>query len=75
MQKVAVVILNYVNYKETLKCTESVLLQKDVDFEIIIVDNGSFNDAYKKLGDKYKNNPLIHILKANKNMDLQKVII
>ena len=72
MQKVAVVILNYVNYKETFKCTESVLLQKDVDFEIIIVDNGSFNDAYKKLGDKYKNNPLIHILKANKNYGFAK---
>lgn len=72
MEKVAAVILNYMNYKETFQCVDSILLQKNINFEIIIVDNGSTNESYKELRMKYKNNKLIHVLKSNKNYGFAK---
>lgn len=72
MQKVVVVILNYMNYTETIQCVDSVLLQENANFEIIIVDNGSSNKSYSELRSKYKENKLIHILKSNKNYGFAK---
>ena len=67
MDKVAVVILNYMNYRETFCCADSVLLQKNIDFKIIIVDNGSTNDSYTQLKRRYYRNPSVYILKTGKN--------
>lgn len=67
MNKIAVVILNYMNYKETINCTDSVLKQKNIEFEIVIVDNGSPNESYKELGKEYRNNNSVHIIKASRN--------
>lgn len=72
MEKVAVVILNYVNYKETIQCVESILPQEKVDFEIIIVDNGSSNESCRELRKKYRNHKLVHVLKSNKNYGFAK---
>ena len=72
MKKVAVVILNYMNYKETFQCVDSILTQKDVSFEIIIVDNGSTNDSCTELWSNYRDNKLIHILKNKKNYGFAK---
>lgn len=47
--KVAIVILNYMNYQETMSCVESALQQKNVKFHIVVVDNGSSNDSYSIL--------------------------
>lgn len=67
MNKVAVVVLNYMNYKETINCIDSILKQKNIEIEIVIVDNGSPNESYKELGKKYRNNNLVHIIKASQN--------
>lgn len=72
MNKVGIIILNYMNYRETIRCVDSVLLQENVRFEIVIVDNGSKNESYKELIKKYGNNRLIHILKVNKNYGFAK---
>ena len=63
MNKIAVVVLNYMNYKETINCTDSVLKQKNIEFEIVIVivDNGSPNESYKELGKEYRNNNSVPI--------------
>lgn len=66
-KKVAIVILNYMNYQETILCVNSVLLQKNVDFQIIIVDNGSRNESCAVLAKTYSQNNRVHILKTGKN--------
>ncbi len=72
MQKVVVVVLNFMNYKETLHCVDSILSQKNIAFEIIIVDNGSVNESYRELKIEYKNNKQIHIIRSNKNYGFAK---
>jgi len=70
--KVGIVILNYKNFAETIDCLESVLKQKDVSLEIVVVDNCSGNNSVKELiswkankGDIGRN---ICILEASKNV-------
>lgn len=70
--KTVIVILNYMNYKETFNCVDSALLQEGVAFEIVIIDNGSENESYRELVKKYKSNKGIHVLRGNKNYGFAK---
>lgn len=45
MAKVAVIVLNYNNYEDTIRCVESVLRSDFKDFQLIIVDNNSPNNS------------------------------
>lgn len=72
MKKVGVIVLNFENYEETIQCVESIIIQKDVDLDIVIVDNGSKNDSYKNLVLKYSENESVTILKNNANMGYAK---
>lgn len=49
---IAVCLLNYNGYKDTIECTESLLKQKGVKFSIIIVDNCSTNNSVLEI-EKY----------------------
>lgn len=71
MDKVAVVILNYLNYKDTIECIESLENDKYSNKEIIIVDNGSYNESWQVLSDKYKNSN-IHLVKSEENLGFAK---
>lgn len=60
--RIGIVILNYKNYGETIECLTNVLQQKNVDLEIVVVDNGSKNesvDCIEKWIKPYKNISLI----------------
>lgn len=70
--KISVVILNYLNYKDTIDCVESVLLQKYPIQRIIIIDNGSYNDSVFQLKEQYKRNHKIKIISLNKNLGFAK---
>ena len=72
MVKIAVVVLNYMNYQETVFCIDSVLLQKNNSFRIIVVDNGSSNESFQILKEKYCHNRLVHVIKARKNYGFAK---
>ena len=72
MQKVAVVILNYMNYQETFTCVDSVLKQKNIKFQVIVVDNGSLNESYTALKQKYADNGLVHVIRTRKNYGFAK---
>ena len=48
-KEIGIVVLNYKNFHETIECVKSILLQKDVFFNIVIVDNGSSNESYDEL--------------------------
>jgi GT2 family glycosyltransferase len=47
LPRVAVVVLNWNGRRDTIECSESLLKVKDVDFEIILIDNGSTDDSIK----------------------------
>lgn len=60
--RIGIVILNYKNYEETIDCLKNVLQQKNIDLEIVVVDNGSNNDSVKCINEwikQYKNITLI----------------
>ncbi|MDM0929796.1 glycosyltransferase family 2 protein [Clostridium perfringens] len=71
MEKIAVVILNYLNYQDTIECIES--LKNDVyeNKEIIVVDNNSTNNSWEILNEKYKDDN-IYFLKSEKNLGFAK---
>jgi len=51
--KVAVIILNYNNWKNTIECLESVLRNDYSNYQVIVVDNSSLNNSikmYKNIG-------------------------
>ena len=59
---IAVIVLNYNNYNDTIICTDN-MLRKNVAADIVIVDNNSSNESYQVLSDKYKDKQHIHIVK------------
>lgn len=69
---IAVIVLNYVNYHETIDCVNSILEQTYKNFKIIIVENGSQNESFSILNDLFGNNPLIKILKNDINLGFAK---
>ena len=72
MKRVAVIILNYMNYKETITCVNSVFLQKYKEYQIVVVDNGSQNESYQILKKYYTNNDLVQVLRVRKNYGFAK---
>ena len=71
--KIGVVILNYMNYRDTAECVESILNQTYPNYEIIIVDNGSTNQSYEVLKFLFSDNPLVSLIKNERNMGFAKI--
>lgn len=72
MKEICIVILNYMNFAETIQCVDSVLRQRECNFHIIVVDNGSDNESFMLLNKKYRYDSLISIIHANKNYGFAK---
>lgn len=72
--KVVFVILNYLNYEDTIECVECALKQTYRNFEIIIVENGSPNHSFHNLKICFGENPQITILKSKENLGFAKGI-
>jgi len=72
MDKVGIVVLNYLNYEDTIECVESLLDLNYDNFEIVIVDNGSDNNSYEILNDEFENHPKIHLLNTGENLGYAK---
>lgn len=62
MNKIAIIILNYLNYKDTIECVESLAIDQYPAKEIIIVDNGSANASKPTLAEKFRNIDGLHLL-------------
>ena len=72
MGNISIVILNYLNYKDTIECIESIFkMRYDLD-GIVIVDNDSQNESYSVLKKRYKRTKNIIIVKANSNYGFAK---
>lgn len=67
MHQIAIVILNYLNYKDTIECIDSIFEMEYDTKGIVIVDNHSDNESLAVLRKKYSNEKLVHIIKNNKN--------
>lgn len=70
--KISYVVLNYNNYMDTIECVESIIIQKDPDSSIVIVDNHSQNDSYSLLKRRYANIDNIHLLVSSVNLGFAK---
>ncbi len=66
--RLAIIILHYKNYQETIACVKSALAQKGDGYEIIVVDNGSGDGSYEILKREFKNTPHLTIKKLKKNL-------
>lgn len=71
-ENLSIVILNYLNWEDTVECVESLKKQNKNDFRIIIVDNASSNNSYEELRDRYETDEKIHLLKAPRNLGYAK---
>jgi len=52
--KVAITILNYKNYTDTINCIHSILASNNKDYIIIVVDNASNNDSLEIINEEFK---------------------
>lgn len=66
MNNLALIILNYCSYNDTLKCVDQ-LLSFNSDIHIIIVDNKSPDDSGKKLVKQYNDKININVLLIQEN--------
>ncbi len=64
---IAVVVLNYLNYDQTILCVRDLLLQ-DVSPRILIVDNHSPNDSVSRLSQEFTSEERVAILQTAENL-------
>lgn len=68
MEKVAIVILNYLNYQDTIECIDSIKMMNYDIAGVVVVDNASSNESYAVLKKKYKKEKNICIIKTKSNL-------
>lgn len=68
-----ILIINYNNYQDTFNCVESIS-QLHGDKQFVIVDNGSTNNAFDKLTNRYQQQADIHVIQAPSNLGYSKGI-
>lgn len=66
--KLAIIILNYINYEDTLECLKCALNQRGEGYEIIVVENGSKNESYQILKDVVEKHSNVTLLKLEENI-------
>jgi GT2 family glycosyltransferase len=65
--KIAVIVLNYNNWNDTIECVDSLLNNTYENFEVVIVDNKSTNDSIVKIKGKYDDHNQVKIIVSSKN--------
>ncbi len=50
MSRVAIILVNWNSWRDTVECLESLLLLKYPDFRIVVCDNGSGDDSLNQIG-------------------------
>lgn len=71
--KISVIVTSYNHEKYIKKCIDSILMQKGVDFEVIIGDDQSDDNTREILKEYKKNNhEIINLLPSNENLGVTK---
>src|ERR1035437_10932321 len=68
MSNYGFVVLNYVNYIDTIECVTSLLTINRTDYKIVIVDNCSKNESVKELQQYFNGNEKVHVVSAPANL-------
>jgi len=63
--KVAIIILNWNGWKDTIKCLESVFRIDYPNYQVIVVDNGSTDDSVEHIRKSY---PRVKLFETGKNL-------
>lgn len=64
-KKISIIILNWNGLKDTAECLESVIRSDYINYEIIVVDNGSTDGSVTILKEKY---PFVTIIENKENI-------
>ena len=72
MNKVAIVILNYINYSDTIECIDSIKKMRYDLAGVVVVDNCSPNESYSFLKKEYRNDEQIDVIRTKKNYGFAK---
>ncbi|QIK51207.1 glycosyltransferase family 2 protein [Jeotgalibaca porci] len=70
--EIGIVILNYLNWFDTVECIDSLEKQTNQSFKIVIVDNASNNESFEKLSERYGYEDAIHLLQTEENLGFAK---
>jgi GT2 family glycosyltransferase len=68
MDKVGIIVLNYLNYNDTIECVNSLLDINYDNYDIIVVDNGSNNSSFEILKDNFVNERKVYVINTGKNL-------
>lgn len=71
-EKVSVIIPIYNAYEETCNCIQSVLLNTNVDYELVLIDDCSTDKRISQLLDMLENIPFIKIIRNQENQGFVK---
>lgn len=63
--RVAIIVLTYDKFEDTVECLDSVLRSKFSDFEVVLVDNHSTDGSIEKLRERY---PAVHHVGNDRNL-------
>ncbi|MCD6429446.1 glycosyltransferase family 2 protein [bacterium] len=63
--KVAIIILNYNGWQDTIECLESVLRNNYPNYQVIVVDNGSADDSVEWIREKF---PHLTLIETGRNL-------
>jgi GT2 family glycosyltransferase len=66
-KKIAVIIVNYVSYEDTISYVQLLLIQKNVSLEIIVVDNASPNNSLTHLVESFDSVSNVTVLESKIN--------
>ncbi len=64
--KYGFVVLNYINYKETIICVKSILKINRDDYVVVVIDNNSNNDSISFIKDSISSNK-VHYIQSEYN--------
>lgn len=71
-KRVAIVILNYLNYKDTIECIDSIEKMKYSLCGIVVVDNASNNNSVEKIRKACFGKKSIYFLRTHRNLGYAK---
>ena len=65
---VSSIVLNYLNYDQTIRCAHDLLHQDYPNHDVIIVDNHSPNESAEELRSAFCGNPRVCLLQTERNL-------
>lgn len=66
------ILLNYLNYQDTVNCVKTILNLKDASISIVIIDNNSRNSSIEKIREHFPIDKNIHYIQSEINLGFAK---